>query len=343
MRENKKALVMFSGGLDSLLAVRTLQEQDITVHAICFSSNFFSCAGTRKIAEVNGITIREEVDISDEILELVKDTGVKKGKNLNPCIDCHALMARKAKKYVESGEYDLLASGEVLGQRPLSQVKKAMREVEKKAEIEILRPLSAKNLESTEAEKRGDVDRDRLLDIRGRGRKKQVELTIYYNLKGYESPSGGCLLTESEFSQKLKKMIKYWPGCDESDVDLLKYGRAKWFKRRDGHGEEYHILVVIGRKDEDNVCLKYSQKEGDVVISLRELTGPLALVRSKAYECEIREEVYDLDIPHQLDIDYSKSFQCENERELFEQAALMTAWHKPRARGRTVGVEVTKK
>jgi predicted subunit of tRNA(5-methylaminomethyl-2-thiouridylate) methyltransferase len=340
---SKKVLVLFSGGLDSLLAVAVLRAQGLTVDAVCFVSNFFDCRNAKRAAEANGIKIREVVDIGSEILDMVKDPEAKKGKNLNPCIDCHSLMIKKARQYIESGEYAIIATGEVLGQRPFSQTKRAMEQIEKNAGIRVLRPLSALKMEPTEPEQKGWIDRKKLLGIEGRGRKKQIELAINYNLKEYESPAGGCLLTQESFSQRLSDMIKYWPDCEPGDVELLKHGRPIWFTLKDKEAEHY-ILAVIGRRAEDNVSLYYGAEKGDLVMSLKELEGPLTLVRSKSYAFPFEKMKYKIKVPvEENDFESAGNRVCKKEERMLEYQALLTAWYKAQARGRTVTVEVKKK
>ena len=339
---NIKALVLFSGGLDSLLAARVLQEQGITVHAICFRSNFFDENNAKKAAEANDIYIRDTVDISKELLGLIRDDNVKKGKNLNPCIDCHGLMLRKAKEYVDTDEYHFLATGEVLGQRPFSQTKKAMEEVAKKAGVEVLRPLSARRMDPTEIEEKGWVDRDKLLDIQGRGRKEQISWTVHYNLKEYESPSGGCLLTEEEFSRKLADMTEHFDQVRPEDAELLKKGRVEWFNIRNKKGEESPVMAVIGRNKEDNVSLYYSQQPGDVLVRLAEMEGPLTLLRSKKYNFRTKEDTYEVEVQHKLDIKEWKKEVYSREKEMLEHIALLDAWYKPRVRGDKTTVKVAR-
>ncbi|MFA6171303.1 MAG: tRNA 4-thiouridine(8) synthase ThiI [Patescibacteria group bacterium] len=255
MANNKKikALVLLSGGLDSMLACEVLKDQGISVTGICFSSNFFNCERARKSAGQIGVPLIEE-DISEKILELVKCPSCGYGKNMNPCIDCHSLMIKEAAKYlkteikndpalvnpntlagmgkVEKSEaiFDFIATGEVLGQRPFSQNKEALEKVKKLAGIEVLRPLSAKLLPETEIEKKGLAKRERLLDIKGRSREAQMKLAEKYGIKDYPSPAGGCLLTDPEGAKKILDIVTHCPACKTDDVELLKNGRVFWFR-----------------------------------------------------------------------------------------------------------------
>lgn len=342
--KNVKALVLFSGGLDSLAAIRVLEEQGIKVDAICFFSCFFGIYKAEKAARANGVTIRDKVDINKGIMELVSDPQVPKGKNLNPCIDCHSLMIKKAQEYVDSGEYDLLATGEVLGQRPFSQTKDALKKVEKKAGAEVLRPLSAQKLEPTTAENKGLVDRDKLLDIEGRSRKKQISLAIHYNLKEYESPSGGCLLTEEEFSKKLEEMFDKWAQCNKYDVELLKRGRVAWTAFLSPKGEKHLVMAVTGRKEEDNMNLCYSQQQGDIVMYPRDTTGPLTLVRSKERQLggDGENEVVEVEVPTGEKPPQLKEVY-DNEEDMLRDIARRNAWYKTTLRGENAKMYLEKK
>ncbi|MDP2736973.1 MAG: 7-cyano-7-deazaguanine synthase, partial [bacterium] len=195
-----KALVLLSGGLDSMLAARVLLDQGVEVTGLSFKSNFFGTIKAKKAAEQLGVELIE-IDFSDEHLEMVKNPTHGYGKNMNPCIDCHALMLKRAKEIMVRDGFDFVATGEVLGQRPMSQHRDALDIVEKVSGLEgkLVRPLSAKLLNESEAEKQGKLIRNRLLDISGRSRQRQLELVKKYGIKEYASPGGGCLLTDPEF------------------------------------------------------------------------------------------------------------------------------------------------
>ncbi|MDP3043195.1 MAG: tRNA 4-thiouridine(8) synthase ThiI [bacterium] len=358
-----KALVLFSGGLDSMLAVKILQKQNIEVGGACFKSNFFGCEKAREPAEFLGIKLFE-IDISEEILELVKNPPSGYGKHLNPCVDCHALMVKKASEFLQKGStaprsamrgdygagiYDFIATGEVLGQRPFSQNKDALKRVEKLAGVEILRPLSAKLLPETEIEKQGLVVRGKLLDIQGRTRERQMELAEKYNLKYYSAPAGGCLLTDPEFSQRLLVMLDNWPECDANDVELLKYGRVFWFKTRmdtnkkrippGGTNHEW-VLAVVGRNKEDNENLEKLAKKGDVMLELEEIMGPLTLVRN--YKLQITND-FEIEIPEKLKMSELKMGEEKSEEEILQIAALLTGYYATKARGQKVKIKIINK
>ncbi len=199
-----KAVALLSGGLDSMLAIRLLIEQGVEVEALHFVSVFDcgatdadNCAGSQRAAAQLGVPLRFE-EISDELLEIVKNPKHGRGHNMNPCIDCHAMMVRRAAAVMRGIGADFLCSGEVLGERPMSQRRDALGIVEREAAAEglLLRPLSAQLLEPTIPEQKGWVDRAKLLRISGRCRKPQFELARTLNIGKFPTPAGGCLLTD---------------------------------------------------------------------------------------------------------------------------------------------------
>ena len=267
-----KALVLLSGGLDSILAVKVLTEQGIEVTGVAFESYFFNAGAAKKAAEKLGIELKI-VDFSEDHLRMLKSPKYGYGKTANPCIDCHILMLKMAKKIMEKESFDFVATGEVLGERPMSQNKEALVLIKKESSLSgyLLRPLSAKLLEKTIPEKKGLVNRDKLLDISGRSRKRQISLAEKWNIKEYPTPAGGCLLTDLEFSKKVKDLFKICPRCRESDIHLLRYGRHFW------KGE---VKVIVGRDEEENKQIKKLKKKRDVLIEMKNYPGPLTLVRS---------------------------------------------------------------
>lgn len=210
----KKALVLYSGGLDSRLVVRMLQDQDFQVTALYFALPF-GCGCCNLSCHFN-FTQKEEVkmEIMDvnkepllsEYLEILKKPKFGTGAGINPCKDCKVFMFKKAKEYADKHGIEVIATGEVIGQRPMSQIPSAMRTIDEALGFEILRPLCAKRLRETEVEKKGLVDRSKFLNICGRGRKVQMELAKEYGMK-YPSPGGGCFLCEKEPSLRLKKLL----------------------------------------------------------------------------------------------------------------------------------------
>jgi len=272
MKKTIKALILFSGGLDSILAAKILQEQEIKVTGLSFKSCFFDTKGARKAAQQLKIPLKI-VDISQEHLELVKNPPHGYGKAANPCLDCHLLMLRKAKQIVEQENFDFVATGEVLGERPFSQNKKALLEIQEKSGLGklLLRPLSAKLLPLTLPEKRAWVDRQQLLAIQGRSRKTQLALAQKYNLK-FPQPAGGCILTEKEFSKKLFDLFEKWPDCKTKDIKLLFLGRHFWSNK---------TKIVLGKNKKENEKLEKLTKKNDFLIKPKNFPGPTALLRGK--------------------------------------------------------------
>jgi len=345
---NIKALILFSGGLDSLLGVKILQAQSIEVTGVCFKSSFFSADKAKEAAKNLGIELKI-VDISSEILELVKNPPSGYGRRLNPCIDCHSLMIKEAAKILKKERYDFIATGEVLGQRPFSQNKDALESVSKLSGTEVLRPLSAKLLGETEIEKKRLVNRGRLLNIRGRRRERQIELAKKYKLKEIPSPSGGCLLTDPGFSDRLVKMLDYWPDCSLHDINLLKNGRIFWFNQKDRNIKDRNIktIIVIGRHLNDNENLEKLVKSGDIMLKLKEIVGPTTLIRIKEpnlvinkLEKEINKEI-NIDIPDTLKMSSLKLGEEKDFKEIIEIAALLTGYYSTKARGKNIVVNIS--
>ena len=363
---NKKitALVLFSGGLDSMLAVKLLQIQGIEAGGVCFTSNFFNCEKAKKAARELNIKLKI-INISEKMLELVKNPPSGYGKNLNPCVDCHALMVKLAGKYLtpqppllirRGGEFrfsgrrgrgNILATGEILGQRPFSQTKDALARVEKLSGKEILRPLSAKLLPETKYEKQGLVDRGRLLNVRGRSRERQMELAKKYGLKEYLAPAGGCLLTDPEFSQRLLVMLEKWQDCDINDVELLKYGRVFWLKKRIStileriNTNHEWVLTVVGRHKEDNENLERLAKKGDIMIELKEMAGPLTIIR----KLEIGNWKFGdlkIEVPEKLKMSELQFGEEKNENEILKIAGLLTGHYSVKSRGKKVNIKIIK-
>jgi tRNA U34 2-thiouridine synthase MnmA/TrmU len=284
-----RALVLLSGGLDSILAVKLLQKQQIEVTGLTFVSYFFDADLAKKAAKNLGIKLKI-IDFSDEHLAMVKKPKYGYGQAMNPCIDCHILMLKKAKEVAglqglslrdspqrtvpEGQSFDLVATGEVLGERPMSQNKQALELIEKESSLKgyLLRPLSAKLLEPTIPEKKGLVDRNKLLNISGRSRKRQMALAKKWGIKEYPTPAGGCLLTDLQFGQRLKELFQQWPDCQGNDVRLLKLGRHFWVKDN---------KIIVGRNHQENLAIKELTQKGDMLIEPKDFPGPTILIRGR--------------------------------------------------------------
>lgn len=267
-----RALGLCSGGLDSMLAGLVLRDQGIVVEWVTFETPFFSSAKARKASQLTGIplTVRS---ITPEYMEMLKNPASGYGKVMNPCMDCHALMFKLAGEIMKEKGFDFLFSGEVLGQRPMSQTRPSLRYVEKNSGFDgyILRPLSAKRLPETIPEKQGLVDRERLLNFAGRSRKPQMKLVKQFGIEDFPTPAGGCLLTDKGFSHRLKDLFDHQPSWSENELFLLKFGRHLRLK-----GD---TKIIIGRTHDDNEnILKYHDPETDTIIEVKEYPGPITLI-----------------------------------------------------------------
>lgn len=274
------ALGLLSGGLDSSLAALTLKRQGIDVTCIAFVTPFFGAAKARKAAAGMDIPLLVR-EIGAMHLEMVKNPRYGYGKNLNPCIDCHAMMFRLAGEVMEREGFDFLFSGEVLGQRPMSQNPTALKTVAKYSGYpdRILRPLSARLLPVTPMEESGLVDREGLLDIQGRSRRRQEALALEWGLQQYPSSGGGCLLTEKSFTGRLRDLLEHDPSATPLDVELLKHGRQ--FRLAD------RVKLTVGRNQEDNRQIEELARPEDILLRAKDFNGPLGLLSPTADEDQL--------------------------------------------------------
>lgn len=277
---NKKAVALLSGGLDSILAVKLMLEQDIEVEAINFLTVFCTCTrkGCRHAATQAAETLKVPLkvfNITEEYLEIIKKPKHGYGSNMNPCIDCRIFIFRKAKDYMNQAGASFIVTGEVLGERPMSQRRDAIMLIEKEAGLKglVLRPLSAKLFEPTIPEKEGIVDRNKLLDISGRSRKPQIALADKFGINDYPCPAGGCLLTDPEFAKRIKDLLLH-DALNLEDVKLLKIGRH--FRLSD------NAKIVIGRDEAENDILESLVKDGDICLRLKDYPSPFSFLRGNA-------------------------------------------------------------
>lgn len=279
--EPVRALVLMSGGLDSRLAVYVLKAQDIEVTGISYVSPFFDATKAIQAAEVLGVPLRVE-PFTDTIVALVEHPKHGFGGNMNPCIDCHAAMLREAGRIMEREGYQFIATGEVLNQRPMSQTFRSLGIVATESGYadRLVRPLSAKLLPETEAERRGWVDRSRLLDIEGRSRKRQFALAAEYGLTDWPAAAGGCKLTEPHYSARLRELRRHEGLKDVERIRLLQFGRH--FRLSPG------VRLIVGRDERDNEALEQAALTNQyVVLHIVDIPGPTALLTAGATEAEI--------------------------------------------------------
>jgi len=279
-----KALVLMSGGLDSILAAKILKESGIKVVALCFKSCFFSDVKAKFAAKKLGVVFKS-VDFSKEHLEMTKNPKYGYGSAVNPCIDCHLLMLKKTKEIMEKDGFDFVATGEVLGERPMSQNRRALDLIERKSGLSgyLLRPLSARVLETTIPEKKGLILKEKIFGISGRSRKIQMALAKKWKIDWYPAPSGGCLLTEKEFGKRLKELFEVSLDFNEKDARLLAFGRHFWLGK---------TKIIIGRNKNENKEIKKLWQKGDALIEMKNYAGPATLVRSY-FEGGISEKVIE--------------------------------------------------
>ena len=293
-----KGLSLVSGGLDSQLAVRVLQRAGAEVEGVTFATPFFSPDAATKAAAALGIKLHV-IDFTDDEIALIENPPHGFGGAMNPCIDCHATMIRRAGELMTRLGYDFVATGEVMGQRPMSQNKQSLGVVEKSSGLKgrLVRPLSAKLLEPTIPELEGRLDREALLDISGRSRERQIKLAAEFGITDYPSPAGGCKLTEDGFGRKLKDLLDHEGLRNRRLVELLLIARR--FRLPDGSG------VILGRDMNDNAVLKGEGANGTIVAPVN-CPGPTALI-------PVVKSEGDLNLAAELVCAYSKCDRLEGD------------------------------
>lgn len=280
---NKKAVALFSGGLDSILAIKIMLEQGIEVHALNFLTIFCTCTAkgcmhqATKAAKEVGVSLKV-MNITKEYMEIVKNPKYGRGRNMNPCIDCRVFTFKKARSFMEEIGASFIVTGEVLGERPMSQRRNAIEIIERKSGLTglIVRPLSAKLFEPSIPEKMGIVDRNKLLDIQGRRRERQIMLAKEFGINDYPCPAGGCLLTDKGFSNRLKDLFKYNLKYDITDLHLLKIGRQYRIKES--------AKLFVGRNERENQLLLTFSGTGDYIFDVVGIPSPIGLVRGSIEE-----------------------------------------------------------
>ena len=281
-----KAFSLFSGGLDSMLAARTVMEQGVEVTALHFITPFFGYNSKgRETQAAENFKKKYEIDVrildvSQEYIEMVRKPVYGYGKNFNPCLDCKIFMMRKAKAIMLAEGADFLISGEVLGQRPMSQRRDAMSIVERDSGLKgyLLRPLCAKLLQPTIPEQKGLVDREKLYGFSGRSRRAQMDLAERFGIQDYATPAGGCVLTDPILSKRVRELLLKEGEVNARDVQILSVGRL--FNFPSG-------ILRVGRNERDNDKLIALIGEGDVIIKTRDFPGPVSLFRGKPTEDDI--------------------------------------------------------
>ena len=279
--EKKKVVALLSGGLDSQLAIRMMQEQGFEVSAVAIKTPFcdFDCG------RGCGFEIRERADdlnvnlktvyLGDEYIEMLKHPKYGIGSGFNPCIDCRAMMFDAAKKHMDEIGAEFIISGEVLGQRPMSQHGPALRTIEKASGLvgKIVRPLSAALLPETDPERNGLIKRENLGMIKGRTRRAQLDMAKKYGIENPPNAGGGCLLTDPSFGLRAKDLFAHTETPTINDVDLLKIGRH--FRL------DEQTKFVVGRNKDENEMIKAIALPGDILFQARDYMGPVSILRGK--------------------------------------------------------------
>lgn len=279
MPEKRKVVALLSGGLDSQLAVRMMQEKGFEVSAVAIRTPFcdFDCG------RGCGFEIRERADqlnvdlktvyLGDEYIEMLKHPKYGRGAGFNPCVDCRSMMFEAAKKEMERTGADFVISGEVLGQRPMSQHRRALKNIEAESEMEgvIVRPLSGRLLPPTKPEKDGLIRREDLGMIRGRSRKPQLAMAKEYGIADPPNAGGGCLLTDPSFGLRAKDLFGHVETPSINDIELLKVGRQ--------HRLDEHTKMVVGRNRAENETIRMLAMPGDILLEARDHVGPTTILR----------------------------------------------------------------
>jgi len=274
-----KTVALFSGGLDSILAILTILKQGIEVKAITFMTHFgcdtsiksFYSQTPLSIADRFGFAV-ELHSLFDTFLEIVKNPKFGYGRNINPCIDCRILMLKEAKAVMDTIGADFIITGEVLGQRPMSQRRDTLNVIDREAGTigYVLRPLSAKLLKITVPEEKGIVNRDMLYDFSGRSRKQQIALAKEYGLTDYPAPAGGCLLTEPNYAHRLKDLLAHNPDSQFKEIEMLKIGRHFRFSPS--------CKIIVGRDKAENDTIKSLSENSDCLLKVEGYGSPITLV-----------------------------------------------------------------
>ena len=307
-----KAVVLLSGGLDSALAAQIVKDQGVEVFGLNFHSPFCVCNTAKTNFECGALFFAQKIDIpikfknkDDEYLRLVKNPKFGYGKNLNPCIDCRIYILKYAKQYADEIGASFVITGEVLGQRPKSQTLNAINIIDRESGMagNILRPLSAKLFKETNIEESGIVDREKLFEIQGRSRNIQLELGKEFNLIRAYCASGGCLLTDKNFSRKVRDYFKYTKDEDikMEDMHILKIGR---------HFRHGTAKIIVGKNQSDNHWLEARAKKGDILIQMRDVVGPTTII-------------YDFSDPDQLGLATQLTFRYSDAEEGREEVAVV--------------------
>jgi len=310
-----KAVALISGGLDSVLAAKVIMEQGFDVIGLYFTSAFSKSFGNERdthaarVAKAIGIDLRI-TDMGQNYIDLVRNPAHGYGKNVNPCIDCKIYMLKQAKAVMKEVNAPFVVTGEVLGQRPMSQRRDTFHVIERDADMRglIVRPLSATLLPPTRAEQDGLIRRDTLLGISGRSRTVQLRLAERFGIRGYSTPAGGCLLTDKNFAEKLRDLFEDKQAANPTDIRLLTVGRH--FRMDAGN------KIVIGRDNGENKVLMELAPHGYHLFMPHSFPGPVALLSGEPSQ-EIRQTIGRLIITYSKQVP-GRSYLIRSGNEIFD-------------------------
>ena len=286
----RKAVSLLSGGLDSLIATKIIVEQGIEVEALHFTSPFCTCSKGNKGCGIQAVRTASELGIEVKVrtkgleyLEIVKKPKHRYGRAMNPCIDCRIFMLKHARQFMDEIGASFIITGEVLGQRPMSQRRDTIKLIEIESGLEglIVRPLSARYFPATIPEQEGIVDRERLLGITGRSRKGQYGFVHSRGLTEFSCPGGGCLLTDPIFARKLKDLFTYQPELMMRDVALLKIGRHFRLDKK--------TKLVLGRNQDENSRLASFHVPPSVLLNPGDFKGPVGLLIGVFHDAVVKQ------------------------------------------------------
>lgn len=279
------AIALFSGGLDSILMVKWMQRCGYPVYPVYFLTPYMPAERALQAAAENDIQLIVR-DISAQHFAMMQNPVYGFGKHLNPCVDCHALMFKIAGEMLQELDAHYLISGEVLGQRPMSQRRNAMSMVAKLSGFKdlLVRPLSQKHLPDTRPIREAWISREDMLDFSGRGRTRQLELAAELGITSFPAPAGGCLLTDRNFSLRLQDLMDHQQ-CDAEQLELIKYGRH--FRLNES------CKLIVGRDEMDNLKLEAAHQTGLRFLA-KEGTGPLGLLTCTEPGAELLQLALDM-------------------------------------------------
>lgn len=312
---DKKAVALISGGLDSILATQVVMDQGFDIIGLYFTSAFSKSFGREhlthaaRVSKEIGIDLRV-IDLGQEYIDLIRTPAHGYGKNSNPCIDCKIYMLKRAKTIMHEVDAPFVVTGEVLGQRPMSQRRDTLNVIERDSDMKglILRPLSATLLPPTKAELDGTIARDKLLGISGRSRAVQLKLAERYGITGYSTPAGGCLLTDKNFSAKLRDLFDDRKSVTPNDIRLLTVGRHYRF--------DAGVKIVVGRDNQENDVLLSLAKDGYHLFTPHDFPGPVALLSGDPTQ-NLKQTIGRLIITYSKQVP-GRSYQIQYQNEVFD-------------------------